>query len=44
MPQDLVLPATSLGRARWALLHLTADNDFLWVELISGEVDVAPAG
>lgn len=44
MPQDLILPVTSLGRARRALLHLTADNDLLRVELISGKVDVAPAG
>lgn len=44
MPQDLVLLATSPGRAGRALLHLTADNDFLQVELISGEVDVAAVG
>ena len=44
MPQDFVLPATPPWRAGWALLHLAADNDFLRVELISGEVDVAPVG
>src|SRR4051812_24928389 len=44
MPQDQVLLATPPWRARWALLHPAANNDFLRVELISGEVDVAPAG
>jgi len=42
MPQNFVLSATSPRRTRWALLHLTADDDFPRVELIGGEVDLEP--
>lgn len=44
MPQDLVLSATSPGRARRARLRPTADNGFPRAELAGGEVDVTAAG
>lgn len=44
VPQDLVLLAASQRWARRALLNLTADNDFRWLELVSRQVDLAAVG
>lgn len=44
VPQDLVLLTTSPRWARRALLDLTADNDFRWLELVSRQVDLAAVG
>lgn len=40
VPQDLVLLAASPRWARRALLDLTADDDFRWLELASCQVDL----
>jgi len=42
--QDLVLLAASPGWAWRALLYLTTENDFLWVELVNRQVDLAAVG
>ena len=44
MPQDLVLPAATPGWAGRAVLHLTADDDLRWLELVSSQVHLTAVG